>query len=179
MSADQLSKGGQDLPARRSRRRLVIALIVAVVVLVVGIVVLRNRPPVVEHLVAQPAASPSPLWRTDYFRNVQVRVPASWGYALDIENTWCAAGDPLPPEYQHPYVATDNPGAGAAVDCSSAVPARLIQEHLAFVAGPFGGPRPPAAVRKDGFWVLTRQLDAVRLTVWTRQRALERRSSRP
>lgn len=101
--ASGLAAGARSRSRRRRRARLVVAAAVGVAVAVpVGVAVLGDegggRPPTADD--PAPAPEPDADTRIETWHDVQVEVPASWGYGA--RSAWCTGGDETVPVVERP-----------------------------------------------------------------------------
>jgi hypothetical protein len=121
---------GRDVPeARRSRRwPAVLAAAVLVVAVVLAGAVLRSR----DQQRPAPAGLPAG-WRWESYRDIEVAVPGSWGYAAAPQSDWCASAPHRRTAPQPGYVDTREPGGGVLdILCAGTPPAALTAPHLTF-----------------------------------------------
>ena len=119
---------------------------------------------------------PSDGWRTEYYRHVAFRVPATWGYADAPNSAWCAGDGDGQPDAQHrkPYVSLGGPQILPAIACPE-IPTSLITEHVAIGLVDRDGPVPYAENRTDGWWIVESGVDGLRLAATSRDRERARR----
>ena len=123
-------------------------------------------------------AAPAPTeaaprgWRTEYYRDISFRVPATWGYAVPPQSDWCAdqpqgeAGA----EQRRPYVWLASQLPVRSIGCPT-MPASLLTEHVeASVPGP-ATDYTEGAVRQGDWWVVTRFAGRAVLVVTTKDRS--------
>src|SRR5690606_1346917 len=134
------------------------------------------NPPTIANAPDPLPGDPAPSgWRTEQYRGITFQVPEDWGYAFEPGPAWCAGSDGKTPRPEHrkPYVALGEPQVLPAIACTE-LPDALITEHAAATQ--------PADTKADGrselgngFWEVTRTVDAVRLRAVSRDVELAQR----
>lgn len=120
-----------------------------------------------------PSTDPAPDgWRTEYYRDINFQVPASWGYAAPPMSDWCANGRPAEPTegQRRPYVWLGTRMAVRAIKCPTR-PASLLSEHVEALAPGPAVDYVEGAVRQGEWWVVTRFAGSAVLVVTTQDRA--------
>jgi hypothetical protein len=123
--------------------------------------------------VAPSPTDPAPDgWRTEYFRDISFRVPASWGYAVPPQSDWCADEPREEPraDQRRPYVWLDSDLPVRSIGCP-ARPASLLTEHVEALAPGPAVDYVEGAVRQGGWWVVTRFAGSAVLVVTTKDQA--------
>ncbi len=174
--------GGFDGAAirRKSRTRstgLVAATAAAVLILCGGLVsavqLTRDSAPS-----STTAAEPYAGWRFEFYRDVRLQVPDSWGYADEPGSDWCAAvpGGMIP---KQPYVARAEAYLfRLGIGCSEPgtplyrrPPINTWVDHVTLQSGPG-----QAGVQRVGqFWVITKPVGHVVIKVVATDRGLANR----
>lgn len=113
-------------------------------------------------------------WRLESFADLQVAVPAEWGYGEVPGSDWCAGGR----RPSGPFVAFDSAGGPTmAIGCGGGVkeseispegvPKRLWVPYVALDAAPAAdsGAQPDGTYQQDGWTKVVRTVGDARLTV--------------
>lgn len=171
--------------AARRNARLAIGGLVLVVIAAAGAVGLPvllgsgpdgPNPPTIANAPDPLPGDPAPSgWRTEQYRGITFQVPEDWGYAFEPGPAWCAGSDGKTPRPEHrkPYVALGEPQVLPAIACTE-LPDALITEHAA-ATQPTDKKADGRSELGNGFWEVTRTVDAVRLRAVSRDVELAQR----
>lgn len=120
-------------------------------------------------------------WRTEYYRDIEVKVPPSWGYGSEPASDWCVNPKSLP---DAPYVSRHFPDQVVlTINCpspddkpgfSNEAQVRYWVEHLALepVSLHRAGPEPASTERVDDWWVIRQRVGEALVKVVSRDKAL-------
>lgn len=111
-------------------------------------------------------------WRTEYYRDINFQVPASWGYGMPPRSDWCAheSAEEQRADQQRPYVWLDSDVPADGIKCP-ALSDRLLTEHVEAISPGPAVSYAEGAVREGGWWVVTRFAGSAVLVVTTKDRA--------
>jgi hypothetical protein len=123
---------------------------------------------------AEDTAGPAAGWRYESYRDVQIEVPESWGYAAAPGSDWCAdlaGGEGRFPT--QPYVDTSGRFSlllgigcvGRADLLGGQVPERLWESHVSLVAAGQPGAVEDGTVTAKGWTRIARTIGSVQLRV--------------